>query len=212
VHRLFCFFSFFTLIGCEPYYNGKLIGQNPDLKNLIVYPADTQPVYGINLIQERIFGSTDLDLIGMGSGITVDEDGRVFIGDASKHTVHVFLQDGSYVTSIGREGRGPGEFTASPFPMIISNLLYVYDAMQLRVNVFSKDSFELLQTINLNPVNKESINELAGFYISQLIFRNDGKFLALFRRHFAFLNINPTSSSHIEDSGELKFYWSQLRV
>ena len=42
--------------------------------------------------------------------IVVDDSGKVFIGDIKKRGIHVFSKEGDYITQIGREGKGPGEF------------------------------------------------------------------------------------------------------
>jgi hypothetical protein len=42
---------------------------------------------------------------------TYSPDGRILVVDRLKHTVFVYSSDGEYLTRIGREGEGPGEFS-----------------------------------------------------------------------------------------------------
>ncbi|MBN2587927.1 MAG: 6-bladed beta-propeller [Candidatus Fermentibacteraceae bacterium] len=41
---------------------------------------------------------------------TYSPDGRIFVVDRLKHAVFVHTTDGDYLTTLGREGEGPGEF------------------------------------------------------------------------------------------------------
>lgn len=140
----------------------------------------------------------------MGS-VTVDETGRVFITDLDQHTIHVFESDGRYVTRLGGEGRGPGEFLSGPTLEEVSKRLYAFDHMQLRVSVFSPDSLTVSYTLNLNPKNMDRIEELTGFSsFPWIFFRNDDTFLACFSQP---LYINPGKPEYnLEDEKYLKCY------
>lgn len=90
-----------------------------------------QSTNGIQFIPDRSFGSTDDVLIGSIATFTVDHNNRVHIADGGQETVHVFDPDSGYITSLGREGRGPGEFdqiSAFTLMKIHSNRLYVSDS------------------------------------------------------------------------------------
>jgi sugar lactone lactonase YvrE len=54
--------------------------------------------------------TTDGLLIGEVEKAIIDEQRRVFIVDNGNKQVHYFDPNGQYVRSMGREGRGPGEF------------------------------------------------------------------------------------------------------
>ncbi len=49
-------------------------------------------------------------LFGQVSGIAEDATGRIFVSDGFQNEVRVFDQHGEFLFTIGREGRGPGEF------------------------------------------------------------------------------------------------------
>lgn len=178
-------------------YTGCAVGDEANipqhvksLDSLTIYPADAQPVREIQLIREQTFGSSDEVLIGTLGGMAVDESNRVLIADPEQHTIHIIQPGGNYLTHIGRQGRGPGEFV-SVFPTIISNRLFVYDALQGRVSVYWLDPIELSHTLNLNQVIPDSTEELSGLRLPNLFVRDDGKFLVSFEPLF---RTPPTSS------------------
>jgi hypothetical protein len=60
----------------------------------------------------RIGGDSmaDEEFFGVITDIDVDDDNLVYLTDVQLAEVRVFDETGSYVTTIGREGEGPGEF------------------------------------------------------------------------------------------------------
>ena len=65
-------------------------------------------VRGIGALQEpeeQVFGEI--------SDLAVGSDGTIFILDAMSQQVTAFSRDGAHLTSIGRPGKGPGEFTGA---------------------------------------------------------------------------------------------------
>ena len=79
------------------------------------------------------------DSLGRLSGIAMDAAGVVYVSDIADARVWVFAPDGRSVRSIGRKGRGPGEFE-SPTGIGIGpdGKLYVRDAVH--VSRFGPDS------------------------------------------------------------------------
>lgn len=123
-------------------------------------PEDaSDPVVEFTFEREAVFGPDDEVIMGEIAVFTADDSRRVFIGDASQTTIHVFDEDGSYLTSFGREGEGPGEFGyLSPYTTIKvhSGQLYITDNTRFityRIHVFSLDDFSLSHTIRLTNHN-----------------------------------------------------------
>lgn len=56
-------------------------------------------------------------LIGEVSGLALDDSNRVYVADFNEPRVLVFDLDGRHLATIGRKGRGPGEFTAPTGPV-----------------------------------------------------------------------------------------------
>ncbi len=69
---------------------------------------------------------------------TFDTRGRIIVADDLNHEVKVFSANGEYVGTVGREGRGPGEFQS---PWVVAtgpaDSLFVWDSGLARISVFS---------------------------------------------------------------------------
>ena len=92
---LYCMLSI-LLINCgqsEEYYS------MPDIEYKLVVVDSI----GVDFGEEEY-------MLGWPVDPTYSPDGRIFIPDRFKHKVLVFSKSGEYLSSIGREGEGPGEF------------------------------------------------------------------------------------------------------
>lgn len=67
--------------------------------------------------------------------IGVDDWGRVYVSDRKPAQIKVFDSTGAFVRTIGREGRGPGEYRVAYIAVRGSHLL-VHDPMQSRTSLF----------------------------------------------------------------------------
>jgi hypothetical protein len=204
-----CVICLLILAGCSSEKDGDIPEHLKDSENLTDYPPDPQPEeqtkadseperhIELEFVREESFGETDGVYLGRMSGVAVDNSDRVFIGDTDQKTIHVFDPDGSYRTSLGREGQGPGEFNAISvsIPMRIhSNRLFVADVSGIiphRINVYFLDSMEFSHTVNLIAENRGDFEELAGYFPDQFYPRNDGTFLVSYKRP---LEINDPES------------------
>ena len=191
------------LWGCSAHKSEQVPANIARLKNLAVIPADAKPAYRINFKKDGVYGSTKEVLIGQITGIAVDDSSRVFISDGQQQIIHVFEPDGSYLTHIGRKGRGPGEFVGWAVPVISSNLLYAFDSMAMRINIFSLNSLTLVQTVNLKPTSRSGIRGLSRYLASRIFPRSDGTFLVGFLQPRI---MNPRLPGFNLDSLYRKFY------
>ena len=143
------------------------------------YPAHS---YKINFEHEMSFGSKEEVLIGAIRAVAVDDQNRVFIKDNGLVTIHVFEPDGSYLTSLGREGKGPGEFSSgsTKTPIFIdSDMLYVLDGsfdVAYRAHVFNTNDLSFKYTIKLLADNQREYELLNG-YVPKKIFPLGGETL-----------------------------------
>ncbi|GAA5521058.1 6-bladed beta-propeller [Aliifodinibius salicampi] len=146
--------------------------------------ADSKLTPEIQFEREQRFGSTDEVVVGTIETFTVDDSGRVFIADRDQTTIHVYNPDGSYNTSLGREGKGPGEFSGIGSIKIHAGMLYAADRspFPLRVHAYSLDSWEFSHTIPLWSNNRGAFEELNGKYPSQFYPRDDESFLVSYSR------------------------------
>lgn len=72
------------------------------------------------------------------TAIKYDSD-EIFILDAKDHEIKIFSKSGAFKNSIGRKGKGPGEFDF-PFDMdIYKKKIYVSDKMNRRIQILDKE-------------------------------------------------------------------------
>jgi hypothetical protein len=92
-------------------------------------------VRGIGALQEP-----DEMVFGEISDLAVSRDGTIFVLDGMSQQVRAFSREGTYLASIGRPGKGPGEFTgARALALDQDGALYVLDERLARISVLSPD-------------------------------------------------------------------------
>jgi len=161
-----------------------------DLDNLTVYPADVKPSKKIRFAEEQVFGNRDTEdvLIGSIGRVKVDKWGRVYIEDPTwgRAAIYVFQPNGDFITTISRQGKGPGEFQAVFTLQIRSDRLFIFDPDKQSIHVFSinpdsPELFSLIQTILFKQESWSDI-EMINAYSSPNIgyIRSDGKIMGGF--------------------------------
>jgi hypothetical protein len=124
-----------------------------EMENVTIYNhAQIEAADTIKLVREQVFGDTDEVYIGQVREFISDESGRVYIVDSAigARAIYVYAPDGSYITTIGRMGRGPGEYLNPCCLQIRSNRLFVFDHGLARLTIFSMDSWEVLETVTMD--------------------------------------------------------------
>lgn len=154
-----------------------------ELENLTVIPSDSEPSQTIGFTRDMVYGDTDDVLVGRIAGVAVDSEGRVFVADGDQNHIHVYESDADYLTRLGNEGEGPGEFGNISSLKADEKYLYAFDRNQRRINVFSLEALEFSHSI---PLLREDldIEELAGRYPGQYYLRNDGKLIVGYSQFF----------------------------
>ncbi|MTI89018.1 MAG: 6-bladed beta-propeller [Balneolaceae bacterium] len=89
-------------------------------------------------------GSNDY-MFGEITDAIIDDHGRLIVLDKQQHAIKVFDKEGSYLRTIGRYGKGPGEFIQPKKMYIQDSLLYAIDK-QPRIQVFNYLSGDLVLT------------------------------------------------------------------
>jgi len=160
--KLLFFFISLTIIGCSE--NKSLEVQNDkssDANNKQVHVIDGDPSYNIEFIKDLSIGDTEEVFFRSIGEFAIDEKDRIYIADTNH--IKVFDQNGNYITSLGRRGRGPGEFMnfGSLSPKVSYNKLFAYDEIEQRINVYNLELLEPEYSIPINPGNWNTKENLA---------------------------------------------------
>jgi hypothetical protein len=93
---------------------------------------------GANVELVREIDLTDMGEIGFFWQLLVTRDQRLVVSDTRNHLLHVLDRKGRYSGTIGRRGRGPGEFEGTSSMWILGDTLFVYDFQLFRLNLFTE--------------------------------------------------------------------------
>lgn len=143
--------------------------------------------FGITFIQDNTYGDIEEKDIYLGliRDIAIDNSGRVFIADRDNVVIHVYSPDGEYVNSIGRQGRGPGEFlNIGPNVQLTVDSKYLYvsgtDGMLTfeRIHIFNLSDLNHSHTVILNNSDKLNYDsDLESYFPKEVFPLNTGNFL-----------------------------------
>lgn len=133
----------------------ELPEQVRQMENLAAYDSATPPRYEIRFTEEVTYEGVPMNfapsLGGFGPDVAVDDSGRVYRINRQRKNIQIQNPDGSLRGTLGRQGRGPGEFVDLTSIMLHGDRLYAYDPNQIRVQVFALDPAELERVVNLEP-------------------------------------------------------------
>jgi len=195
MRTLICGIVIIFFWGCSPQHENEdeksipLPLQFQELENLTVYSGDKNTSSTLSFEREVTYGDTEDVLIGRIGEVVADSSGRVYIADTRRMAIQAFEPDGRYITQLGRDGRGPGEFGFIKNLNVRGNRLYAYDPNQQRAHVFTLHDLAGEKTINLAR-NRRSYPALAGTmpWIRDVYVRNDDTYIA----RFLFEDKSPT--------------------
>ena len=147
--------------------------------------VDDGSVKNIKLISEPVIGDNKEVVLGSLSRIEVDSAGRIYVADRLQNQIHVFGENGDYITSLGREGVGPGEFQGFTHMKITGNRLSVFDRMQFRINEFDLKNLSYSNSVSVRqyPRNAEEHESILRWFPMYFIPRYDGTTLAGYMEH-----------------------------
>lgn len=101
-------------------------------------------------------------LLGQIEDAAFDEENNLYLVDSGNKSIHQYDENGSYITSYGREGRGPGEFLAVTAMTYIQKdkKLCAIDYRGARIVCFSKGEDKVHSTVNLQSTTAIRTNKL----------------------------------------------------
>lgn len=111
--------------------------------------------------------------------IITDSDGNIYGCDSKLSRVQVFNRQGTYIRTIGRTGKGPGDLLR-PIAMAIDQnaFLYVLDDLNNRISVFNAGGFfHRVIKFKYYGFAHESlaINEKGNVLLSHILYNSDNK-------------------------------------
>lgn len=108
---------------------------------LVILSLAADPDFQTQQVFETIPQETGLYLQSV-EDVAVAPDGRTYVLDGLSSRIHVWNVDGSYQTSFGRQGQGPGEFSFQNNSNALSfqeSSVYVFDSATGKVTVFDQE-------------------------------------------------------------------------
>lgn len=98
---------------------------------------DTLPVWELSL-DHRIGSINDPEQsLSLTGTVLLDAQGNLYVAQPQERVIRVYDSGGRLVRTIGRSGRGPGEFTSLGYMRMKADTLYALD--QNRLNLFTLD-------------------------------------------------------------------------
>jgi hypothetical protein len=139
--------------------------------------------YG-QLLDKNLTIGTESDQIyfGLVQSIDVSKSGDIYISDWYTKNIRVFDINGNLTDTIGREGKGPGEFSKIDGSALNdSGYLYVYDPNLIRVSIFGIGSSSNALTKTLKIPKLENSTQYGSFPSGINVFNTGGNFLLKYK-------------------------------
>ncbi|MEX0660931.1 MAG: 6-bladed beta-propeller [Balneolaceae bacterium] len=175
-------FLFLFLTGCVESRNGVDIPEHiQNLDGLTVYDRGEEPVTEIDFQKEQVFGDLDDVHIGNLWAFDVDKSGRVYIADVQEMDIKVYDSEGKFLSTLGREGSGPGEFRELSNIQIMDNLLFVFDRNQQRILKYDTESRQFVNDIGIAG-NRSEYEEVQDAHLNNIFIRDNFSFLMEFSK------------------------------
>lgn len=112
------------------------------------------------------------------TGLGVDSGGQIFVGDFGSDRVHVLSADGSPLATVGRRGKGPGEFRSITNVQVLpGDSLLVFDRDLARVTIFAPQTYDVASTTLLSTPEIPA----TPYWVEAV---GDGLLLAAYRQSF----------------------------
>jgi len=161
------------------------------LENVDVLGPDPAPSNRISLNRELAISGSEGLVIGSIAGVTADDDGRIYIADSDKSGIHVFDENGKHITTVGRRGKGPGEFGQIKNARVQNGKLYALDLSLNRIHRFSIPDWQHEKTVMLFD-ERPAIGELRHTQPDSYNLRSDGTLIVGFAENFSPMTLgNP---------------------
>lgn len=123
-------------------------------------------------------------------GLVISSEGDFLVNDRGLQAFLLFDSDGTYQSTIGNEGRGPGEFAdIRHFLLTPDDVLHVFDRNNSKHHILANEGGEWREQsqIELRQLQSESIHAFFPRKIVDMdVSEGEKKYLALFRNNIGF--------------------------
>lgn len=132
--------------------------------SLFSLPQKTIQIEPVFNIEQGVEGAP---ILGSIIDAAFDQDANLYLSDVNQKKIHIYNSNGDFISSLGREGRGPGEFLGlSAKGLTINNennQICALDFPGARIHCYSIHSHEFISTINLQSTTTVRNNGLISF-------------------------------------------------
>ena len=106
----------------------------------------------------------DTILFGPIAQIAVNRDGEILVSESPRSPlVHVFESDGTYLSQVGDQGQGPGEFRyLSGAAIGAADSVYLWELVLNRILIYDPDDFSYVRSTEVRDDGKKEFNFLIG--------------------------------------------------
>ncbi|TVR32957.1 MAG: 6-bladed beta-propeller [Balneolaceae bacterium] len=178
-----------------------------EMENVTVYSSNyLREADTLGFIKDQTFGDSKDLIIGHIGAIAVDEEERLVLydGHQSAKTIHQFSPTGEYIRQIGREGRGPGEYLSGSQLNMSNNHLLVFDRTLNRHLVYSVETGEHLQTVQIDPANMQSEDPITHLRLGGYHKLNNELFLLSLARAQRYYEDEPGTTRYFITDSEFR--------
>jgi len=141
--------------------------------------TETVEIESVHMVEELVIGDPASEaeyILGSIHDIAVDDESNIYIADEDAMEIKMFSKEGVFNRTIGRRGRGPGEFLSiGEAATVNGDNLLVVDERGFKITRFSSQG-EVLDTYSMSEKRQ------ATAFIRQIIQLADKNYLVLYKR------------------------------
>ena len=154
-----------------------------EIENLTIYQGDSEPRYSIELVPEQTYGEEGEPYLTTVLRSAVDDNGKIIILNSNSdysQSVFVYNDDGTFHTELGRSGRGPGEHGFIFDVQARGGNVYIRDAMNQRINIYSSTDYSFDRTMMIEQLSIRDHEAVQELELGLILPRNDENYWVIF--------------------------------
>lgn len=152
-------------------------------------------------------------LLYRSQGMSMDDNGFFYVADSGNSRIVVFDNQGHYYHQMGRQGSGPGEFQGVFITAIRDSLIYTYNSIALRAQVFSTAGRFLYSITRQPPFRMRELYEASNgdmIFISSWIVEPDQQGWDMYSSGAMVLSADGDTLSHLHTHSVQASRWMNV--